>query len=1203
MTVAQDSPSSGGKLLKATAVMASGTLVSRILGFARVMMISFVLGNGTRQADIFSIAQTVPNSLFMLFAGGALNTVLVPQIVRAVRHDSDGGQKFVSRLMTAFLLLLAGITVIMTLLTPWVMSLYTHSDWRTPALAPHWESLVLLAYLTMPQIFFYGAFFLVGQVLNAREKFGPMMWAPAANNVVSIIVFALYAVLWGGAGAHAEPFSQTQTLYLGIGATGGIIVQTLLLVPFMSRLGFRFRLRFDFKGSGLGHTFNLAKWTLLYVGVNQLALMVVDRLATQATVGGQGAGVTAYLNAYLVWILPHSLITVSLATAMLPSASRLAASGNLDGVATETMRTMRLSATFLLPSAIGFVALGLPFAQVAFGHGTGSADAGFVGWTLMAFSLGLVPFTLQYVCLRAFYALEDTRVTFFIQCVIASVNAALAVLFVMPWNNPDTVAPRLAIAFSIAYGVGWVVSFLVLRTRLPGLHARELLRHLARLLVASLPAGVLAWLVAWAISLWSDRLLAQLLGLALGAAVAIVTFLALARKLRIDEVQQTLSLLRRRSAPAAETADSAAAAADQDADTGEPAPPVAPPAEEVATLAPLLARDETPGAIQTYPDVVDEHDPATAVVASSGAAKVEAGDVIADRFRLDELLACRVDVLTWRGFDLTLSRPVLMHVLPPEDPRADAILAAARSSASITDARFLRVLDAARTDAAAYSAYIVCEYAAGSSLKRVLAAGPLSSLESACVVRELADALTWVHALRLYHRQLNPDTVIVTTSGNIKIVGFLIEDALAETPGDEPDGQRADLRSLGRLLYATLVSLYPGGPAFGMPAAPLRADRVLPPRQVVPGIPAALDTLCDQLLNPQPGNEPVPDSALAVTVALNRILGTADATSDLERRVKAPVRPLFEASGRAASSASAASGPEDEAVEPVSVPADPATVGPEPGEESEDYTTATVELTSSMFADTGVLFTPVPPPAHYSSPATALQPAVEPDATAEGTPGSGAGSRYHVPPREPQRRRYWLIALCAFVALVLIGSLAVLAITQAGRSDRADTQPTTAATTAQPFTITRALDFDPQADGGSGDENTADAGLAVDGDPATQWRTELYRGRPQLGGLKPGVGLVVDLGSAQPVSSVTVTFTGQGTTADIKVPITATTSDSPPRQSRSQWRTVATKSGAKGATTFDLATPETTRYVLVYLTSLPADGGGFRGGISEIVVR
>lgn len=201
--------------------------------------------------------------------------------------------------------------------------------------------MVALTYLTLPQIFFYGAFFLFGQILNARDKFGPMMWAPITNNVISILTMGVYFVVWGNGDDHSQAFTTAQILVLGIGSTLGIAAQLITLLPFIRRVGFKLRPRFDLKGTGLGKTFSLTKWTFGFVAVNQVALMLVNQLATSATATGHGAGATVYSNAHLLWILPHSLITVSLATAMLPNAPRLAASGDSAGVAQEFTKTIR----------------------------------------------------------------------------------------------------------------------------------------------------------------------------------------------------------------------------------------------------------------------------------------------------------------------------------------------------------------------------------------------------------------------------------------------------------------------------------------------------------------------------------------------------------------------------------------------------------------------------------------------------------------------------------------------------------------------------------------------------------------------------------------------------------------------------------------------------------------------------------------------
>ena len=173
------------RLISAGAVMAAGTLLSRVLGFGRFILLVFLFGNGTRQADMFTLANTVPNSMYILLAGGVLNTVLVPQIVRHIKKDSDGGEAYTNRIMTGGLMVLFGITLLLTLAVPYVIALYSAGGWKDPALTAQYQSMVALAYYCMPQIFFYGAYVLAGQILNARDRFGPMMWAPIANNVVA----------------------------------------------------------------------------------------------------------------------------------------------------------------------------------------------------------------------------------------------------------------------------------------------------------------------------------------------------------------------------------------------------------------------------------------------------------------------------------------------------------------------------------------------------------------------------------------------------------------------------------------------------------------------------------------------------------------------------------------------------------------------------------------------------------------------------------------------------------------------------------------------------------------------------------------------------------------------------------------------------------------------------------------------------------
>ncbi|HEY0239130.1 MAG TPA: murein biosynthesis integral membrane protein MurJ [Friedmanniella sp.] len=1222
------------RLLSAGAVMAAGTAVSRVLGFVRLVVLVGLFENGTRQADMFAVANTLPNSMYILLAGGVLNTVLVPQLVRAVRRDADGGEAYTNRIMTIGLLGLGLVTVLLTLAVPLVVALYSDTGWKAPGLEAQYASMTALAYWCMPQVFFYGVHVLAGQVLNARDRFGPMMWAPIANNVVSVGVLGIFYLVFGHT-RTGDAFTGPQEIVLGLGATAGIAVQAAVLVPFLRSAGYRFRPRLDLRGTGLRHTFRLARWTLGFVVVTQLALVVVNRLATGATVNGRGAGLAAYGNAYAVWILPHSLVTVSLATAMLPSASRMGAAGDLRGVAAETTRTIRLAVAVLLPVAVGFVALGLPAAQLAFGFGRGGGDASFVGWALMALALGLVPFTVQYVLLRAFYALEDTRSTFFLQVVIAAVNVVAALVIVTVVDDPVWVAAGLGLAYALAYGVGVLVSFRRLRRTLPDLDPHALVRHCVRLLLAALPAAAVAWVVCWAVTSHAGSRPALFLALVLAGVLAVGIFVLLGRLLGIAEITQITAVLRRRRAAAPadgvdppEDADDTAvrgavtnlaeaavatrgsSVAPGDSDTliraGALSIDVSP--NPAATLdrgdeSAATGRSEDDGMTQTAiaparPDDASLDSLPQEFLPVPTAAALPTGTMLAARYRLEELIADSRPSVTWRAFDEVLSRSVLVHVLAPGDPDERELLAAARRASVATDSRFLRVLDAVQGQESEVGSYIVCEYATGQSLEVLLSSAPLSGLEAAWVVREVADALSGVHGLGLHHRRINPENVIITPSGNVKIVGLLIDAVLrpnrsTNVPGADT-GELVDVADLGRLLYAALVSRWPGGPAYSLPAAPRLGRRWMTPRQVRAGVSPALDNVCDQVLGDPPRHHGAPiTTAFALVQALTKVLGTADASADLERRLHQPIPVVHHAPGRTPTAPDPDTGAppvsalleqateEMTAIRPLRPGGAPAAPAPlRPAADAPVSRPRAVPLASA--------------PVSVSAPVTAA-PATGPRATTR--------------PHQPRRWIAVLVALCLLLVVAGVVSAQVLSrrlgADPAPTASSAPASSTAASTPATPagqvVKVVSARDFDPQGD--TREENRAQVPYAIDGKPDTRWTTVTYKGNPKLGGIKRGVGLVLDLGSAHQVGSVKLRLSGDDTDVQLRVPAASpATTGTAPMGSDKFWRSVASRSGAGSSTTLTPDQPVTTRFVLVYLTSLPREGSGYKGGIYEAEV-
>ncbi len=1200
------------KLISASAVMAAGTALSRVMGFFRLILLVFLFGNGTRQAEMFTIANTVPNSMYILLAGGVLNTVLVPQIVRAIRSDADRGEAYTNRIMTAGLLLLALITLLLTLAVPLIIRLYTAGGWKAPGLSAQYDSMIMLGYYCMPQVFFYGVHVLAGQVLNARDRFGPMMWAPITNNVVSILVLLLFLIVFGRT-STGGPFTPGQELLLGLGSTLGIMVQAVVLIPFLRSAGYHFSPRWDFRHTGLGKTFRLAKWTLGFVLVSQAALVVVSKLATGATVGGRGGGLTAYYNAYAVWILPHSLITVSLATAMLPAASRFAAAGDRAGVAAETMRAIRLAVTALLPTAVGFIVLGLPIAHLVFGFGRGARDAGYVGGALMALAIGLVPFTIQYICLRAFYALEDNRTTFFLQCLIAGANVGLGSAVVLLLDRPPLVATGLAASYSAAYLIGVVVSFRQLRRRLPELNGDALVRHCVRLLLAIAPGAVAAWLISWTLTAGSPAKPVLALVLALSGLVAVGLFLIMARLLKIREVAEMVRVIRQRRGgehgdERAERPPVGAGTSAGEDDLGEDgdSPAAMPPPRGSIESTPPPAN----AALAPSGPTENAESMAQAVVAQHIAASLPAGTVLASRYRLEELISESGPTVTWRAFDQVLSRSVLVHLLAPAgataEPTADQpgeaeLLAAARRASVATDSRFVRVLDAVQSTDPDLGSYIVCEYTTGQSLAMILSHAPLSGLEAAWVVREVADALAGVHSLELYHRRINPDTVIITPTGNVKIVGLLIEAALRPADGGTVHGastpELVDVTDLGRLLYACLVSRWPGGPAFSLPAAPVLGRHWGTPRQVRAGVSPALDNVCDQILGDPPRHRASQlTTAHAVVTALTKVLGSADASGDLERRLKQPI-PLVGAQGEhvdATTGAPPVSSLLDQPAEPVVR---------RPGRRPPEHRPPLPRPLAAADAR---------PPAVSASIGMAGKSEAGVTTTLRPPAGPGSPTRHHGVRTRRQPRR-WIGLLIALVLLLVSAGVVSARLLDrrltAGFPPVASTKapaggPTTAPPAGSgPLAIARAREFDPQGDEPK-TENPDEVKFAYDKNPKTRWRTVQYLGNPKLGGIKRGVGLIFDLGTAQPVRTVALTLSGTGTTVEARVPAKdPATVPKPPMGSDRLWRSVAKQSKVGGTATLTAAEPVTTRFVLVYLTSLPKEGRGYRGGIYEVEVR
>ncbi|MEU5765779.1 murein biosynthesis integral membrane protein MurJ [Streptomyces asoensis] len=534
-------------LLKSSAVMAAGTMVSRLTGFVRSALIVSALGVGLL-GDTFQVAYQLPTMIYILTVGGGLNSVFVPQLVRAMKEDEDGGEAFANRLLTLVMVALGLLTVAAIAAAPVLIRLLSDSVASDPA--ANEVGITFVRYF-LPSIFFMGVHVVMGQILNARGKFGAMMWTPVLNNIVIIVTLGMFIWVYGtsaDSGMKVTTIPPEGERLLGIGVLLGLVVQALAMIPYLRETGFKLRLRFDWKGHGLGKAATLAKWTVLFVLANQAGALVVTQLSTSAGKDSpvDGTGFAAYANAQLIWGLPQAIITVSLMAALLPRISRSAAEGDAGAVRDDISQGLRTTAVAIVPIAFGLLALGIPMCTLIFGS-SGTSEATNMGFMLMAFGLGLIPYSVQYVVLRAFYAYEDTRTPFYNTVIVAAVNAGASAVcyFVL---SPRWAVVGMAASYGLAYAIGVGVAWNRLRKRLGGdLDGSHVLRTYARLCIASVPAALISGAACYGIGhSLGQGVIGSFAALLAGGALLFGTFFVAARRMRIEELNSLVGMVRGR---------------------------------------------------------------------------------------------------------------------------------------------------------------------------------------------------------------------------------------------------------------------------------------------------------------------------------------------------------------------------------------------------------------------------------------------------------------------------------------------------------------------------------------------------------------------------------------------------------------------------------------------------------------------------------
>lgn len=489
---ADNGETSDTKVVSSTGSMAIATLLSRITGFLRNVLITATLGGAI--ASAFNIANTLPNLINEIVLGAVLSSLVIPVLTRAEKEDADKGEAFIRRLFTLSATLLSVVTIIALIAAPMLTRLNLGSEGKV-----NLSQATGFAYWLLPQIFFYGIFALFNAVLNNKELFKPGAWAPVVNNVIVLIVMCSYWLVPGELTPDQEvdPFNP-QIMLLGIGTTIGVVAQALMLLPHIRHAGVSLKPLWGIDAR-LRQFGGMAIAIVVYVGISQFGYIVTARIASAA----DAAAPNIFQQAWLLLQVPYGIIGVTLLTAIMPRLSRNARDGDDRGVVRDLGIGSKLTYIALIPIVVFFTIFGTLIARALFAYGNFSDDAATIlGWTLSFSAFTLLPYATVLLHLRVFYAREEAWTPTFIIGGITITRVILSLLAPVLAASPERVVILLGAANGFGFVAGAVIGGFLLRQKLGNLGTKDVLRTCAWALGASIAGGFIAFVLSTLIELF-----------------------------------------------------------------------------------------------------------------------------------------------------------------------------------------------------------------------------------------------------------------------------------------------------------------------------------------------------------------------------------------------------------------------------------------------------------------------------------------------------------------------------------------------------------------------------------------------------------------------------------------------------------------------------------------------------------------------------
>ncbi|AQA06329.1 murein biosynthesis integral membrane protein MurJ [Mycobacterium sp. MS1601] len=1141
--------------------MAFATLISRITGFIRIVLLAAILGAAL--SSTFTVANQLPNMIAALVLEATFTAIFVPVLTRAERDDPDGGAAFVRRLVTLATALLLATTVLSVLGAPLLVRLMLGDDPQVN------EPLTTaFAYLLLPQVIFYGLASVFMAILNTRNVFGAPAWAPVVNNIVAITTLVVYLLVPGELSVDPVEMGNTKLLVLGIGTTLGVVAQTAILFVAIrkEKISLRPLWGIDDRLRRFGA---MASAMVLYVLISQVGLVIGNQIASTAAASGPAI----YSYTWLVLQLPFGIIGVTVLTVVMPRLSRNAAAEDTKAVLADLSLATRLTMITLIPIVAVMTVGGTAIGSALFAYGNfGQVDANYLGLAIALSAFTLIPYALVLLQLRVFYAREQPWTPIAVIVVITAVKIAASFAAPHLTDNPEMVAGYLGLANGLGFLAGAVLGHILLRRTLVPRGGRLLelpvVRTILVTITASLLAGLAGVVVDQLLGLESLTTNAGAMGSLLRLSILGVLMLGIVGVVlvwaKVPEASAAVSMVRRRLRPSIGRADPGSTA------VGVPYPehrnlpggrPSRPPAPRGGMGKGPMASDETSGDPETgtpttkLPQTADEFqpdfhpdfeseaptshvgkvpapeppkrpgadfagDPTREPIAfdaprepvMDGAAPddvhlIPGASIAGGRYRLLVFHGGPPNLQFWQALDTALDRQVALTFVDPDgtlaDDELDAILSNTLKLSRIDLPGIARVLDVARSGS---GGLVVSEWIRGGSLQEVADTSP-SPIGGARAIQSLTAAADAAHkagvALSLDH----PSRVRVSIEGDVALA------FPATLRNADPED---DIRGIGAALYALLVNRWPLS-EHGTPSGLAKADtdsagHPVEPATVDPDIPFPISAAASRSVQPGGG--------IRTAATLLNLLQQATAEAD-----------------------------RTDLLEPV--PSGPAQRG-----------------LAARLASTD-----------------------DPDSRS-------------------RKRRGVLIGLGAaavviVVALVLLASVLSRIFGDVGGTsigDQLGLNPPSEESSSSPASATpgstvrpvAATVYSPQGEA----DNPGQASAAFDGDSATGWATDTYSDPDPFPSFKNGVGLVLQLPSPTRVASVELQVPSTGTQVQIRAASTANPATLEDTTALTQPQTMQT-----GKNTIQVNAEAPTTYLLVWISKMGTTDGQSRTELNNIVVR